>query len=141
MGIAGTIFELCPPGFGKILIFSKCSNDSKTMFWYFQWYKKYKKSVSLSIQLIPRSKGYLSIYIVSKFRGGPFWNITSFSLFCRNTIQNTGSSSSGLIICKVCKVKLTQTWLILWWRPILQWGYRLTNEKLLLRIAVFKLIS
>ena len=32
MGVAGTNFELRPPDFGKILIFSKCSNDSKTMF-------------------------------------------------------------------------------------------------------------
>ena len=55
MGVAGTIFELRPPDFGKILIFSKCSNDSKTMFWYFQQYKKCQKSFSLSIQLIPRS--------------------------------------------------------------------------------------
>ena len=55
MGVAGTIFELRPPDFGKILIFSKCSNDSKTIFWYFQRSEKYKKSVSLSIQLIPRS--------------------------------------------------------------------------------------
>ena len=55
MGMAGSIFEPNPPDFGKILIFWRCSNDSKTNFWYFQWYKKYQKSVGLSIQLIPRS--------------------------------------------------------------------------------------
>ena len=55
MGVADSIFEPRPPYFGKILIFSRCSNDSKIIFWYFQWYQKCQKSDSLSIQLIPRS--------------------------------------------------------------------------------------
>ena len=46
MGVAGTTFELRPPpDFGKILIVRRCSNDSKTIFWYFQHYKKCQKSV------------------------------------------------------------------------------------------------
>ena len=45
MGVADTIFEPRPPDFGKILIFWRCSNDSKTIFWYFQRYKKCQKSV------------------------------------------------------------------------------------------------
>ena len=45
MGVADSIFEPHPPDFGKILIFSRCSNDSKTIFWYFQQYKKCQKSV------------------------------------------------------------------------------------------------
>ena len=32
MGVADSIFEPHPPDFGKILIFSRCSNDSKTIF-------------------------------------------------------------------------------------------------------------
>ena len=55
MGIA----DSHPPYFGNILIFSRCSNDSKIIFWYFQRYKKCQKSLSLSIQLILRSTTYL----------------------------------------------------------------------------------
>ena len=43
--MAGSFFEPRPPDFGKILIFWRCSNDSKTIFWYFQRYKKCQKSV------------------------------------------------------------------------------------------------
>ena len=77
MGVAGTIFELRPPDFGKILIFSKCSNDSKTMFWYFQRYKKCQKSFSLSIQLIPRSttKAALRKFHSEMSNIWIFWNI------------------------------------------------------------------
>ena len=49
--------------------------------------------------------GYLSIYVVSIFRGCPFWNITYFSLFFKKTAQNLGNSSVSLIICMVCHPK------------------------------------
>ena len=48
-------FWATPSRFWENSYFWRCSNDSNTIFWYFQWHKKCQKSISLSIKLIPRS--------------------------------------------------------------------------------------